>query len=178
LDIKQGDRIGIIGRNGAGKSNFFKKIKLHCMTEPTCGKIFIKFIKGRVASLLKVGICLDSELTSRDNIELKQFRMVVLCTQTEEITENIIQKIQDLPLKNQQQILDYIEFIANKYQPEKVDPTQKNQKRIAGLQGEKIWMSDDFNKPLGDEIWASDTVIHEFQLSPDFPIAKYERKIQ
>jgi ABC-type polysaccharide/polyol phosphate transport system ATPase subunit len=88
LDIKQGDRIGIIGRNGAGKSNFFKKIKLHCMTEPTCGKIFIKFIKGRVASLLKVGICLDSELTRRDNIELKQFRMVVLCTQTEEITEN------------------------------------------------------------------------------------------
>lgn len=39
-------------------------------------------------------------------------------------------------------------------------------------------MSDDFNKPLADEIWASDTVIHEFQLSPDFPIAKYERKIQ
>ncbi|MDB9474356.1 hypothetical protein [Dolichospermum circinale] len=34
-------------------------------------------------------------------------------------------------------------------------------------------MSDDFNKPLADEIWASDTVIHEFQLSPDFPIAKY-----
>jgi ABC-type polysaccharide/polyol phosphate transport system ATPase subunit len=26
LDIKQGDRIGIIGRNGAGKSNFFKKL--------------------------------------------------------------------------------------------------------------------------------------------------------
>lgn len=38
------------------------------MTEPTCGKIFIK---GRVASLLKVRICLDSELTVRDNIELK-----------------------------------------------------------------------------------------------------------
>jgi len=74
--------------------------------------------------------------------------------------------------------LDYIEFTANKYQPEKVDPTQKNQKRIAGSQGGKIWMSNDFNKPLGDEIWGSDTVIHEFQLSPDFPIAKYERKIQ
>jgi lipopolysaccharide transport system ATP-binding protein len=68
LDIKQVDRIGIIGRNGAGKSNFLKKINLHCMTEPTCGKIFIK---RRLASLLKVGICLDSELTGRDNIELK-----------------------------------------------------------------------------------------------------------
>jgi uncharacterized protein (DUF1919 family) len=79
--------------------------------------------------------------------------MVTMITQTEEITENIIQKIQNLPLKNQQQILDYVEFIANKYQPEKVDPTQKPQKRIAGLQRGKIWMSDDFNEPLGDEIW-------------------------
>ena len=64
--------------------------------------------------------------------------MVVLFTQTEEIIENIIQKIQNLPLKNQQQILDYVEFIANKYQAEKVNLTQKNQKRIAGLQGGKI----------------------------------------
>lgn len=54
--------------------------------------------------------------------------MVVLFTQTEEINENIIQKIQNLPLKNQQQILDYIEFIANKYQPEKINLNQKKPK--------------------------------------------------
>ncbi|MBE9219664.1 DUF2281 domain-containing protein [Dolichospermum flos-aquae] len=46
-----------------------------------------------------------------------------LFTQAEEITENIIQKIQNLPLKNQQQILGYIEFIANKYQQEKMSDT-------------------------------------------------------
>ena len=50
FEIKQGDRVGFIGRNGAGKSTLLKVLSR--ITEPTSGSIRIK---GRVASLLEVG---------------------------------------------------------------------------------------------------------------------------
>src|ERR1700730_2115455 len=49
LEVEKGDRIGIIGRNGAGKSSLLKIISR--ITEPTKGEIKIR---GRVASLLEV----------------------------------------------------------------------------------------------------------------------------
>src|SRR5436853_7907303 len=50
LSIHAGEVVGIIGRNGAGKSTFLKIISR--ITEPTQGRIHIR---GRVASLLEVG---------------------------------------------------------------------------------------------------------------------------
>ena len=47
FEIKRGDRIGIIGRNGAGESTLMNILSR--ITEPKCGRITIK---GRVASLL------------------------------------------------------------------------------------------------------------------------------
>jgi len=65
FDIKQGDRVGFIGRNGAGKSTLLKVLSR--ITEPTSGSIRIK---GRVASLLEVGTGFHPELTGRENIFL------------------------------------------------------------------------------------------------------------
>ncbi|MBW4566644.1 MAG: ABC transporter ATP-binding protein [Tolypothrix carrinoi HA7290-LM1] len=65
FEIKQGDRVGFIGRNGAGKSTLLKVLSR--ITEPTSGSIRIK---GRVASLLEVGTGFHPELTGRENVFL------------------------------------------------------------------------------------------------------------
>jgi lipopolysaccharide transport system ATP-binding protein len=63
--VRQGEVLGIIGRNGAGKSTILKILSR--VTAPTSGKIKVK---GRVASLLEVGTGFHSDLTGRENIYL------------------------------------------------------------------------------------------------------------
>ncbi|HGI5914505.1 TPA: ABC transporter ATP-binding protein, partial [Yersinia enterocolitica] len=65
IEINHGDRIGIVGRNGAGKSSFLKAL---CrIYEPTSGSIEVK---GTIAPLLEIGAGFNPELSGRENIYL------------------------------------------------------------------------------------------------------------
>lgn len=65
LKIKKGEILGVIGKNGSGKSTFLKILSQ--ITPPTTGEIKIK---GHVNSLLEVGTGFHPELTGRENIFL------------------------------------------------------------------------------------------------------------
>ena len=63
LKVYQGEALGSIGGNGAGKSTM---LKLLCrVTAPTEGEIDLY---GRVASMLEVGTGFNGEMTGRENI--------------------------------------------------------------------------------------------------------------
>ncbi len=65
FDVEQGEVLGIIGRNGAGKSTALKIISR--ITPPTTGRIELH---GRVGSLLEVGTGFHGDLTGRENVYL------------------------------------------------------------------------------------------------------------
>lgn len=65
IQIAHGERVGIVGHNGAGKSSLLKTI---CrIYEPTLGSIRVE---GRIAPLLDIGAGFNAELSGRDNIYL------------------------------------------------------------------------------------------------------------
>lgn len=71
-----------------------------------------------------------------------------MTSQVLDTTSELIAKLQTLAPEHQQQVLDFVEFLAQKY-----TQTQPPEKRIPDLNKGEIWMSDDFNDPLPDEFW-------------------------
>ena len=65
FSVERGDVIGIIGRNGAGKSTILKCIA--GIYKPTSGKITVK---GNIVPMLELGSGFDMEMTGQENIFL------------------------------------------------------------------------------------------------------------
>lgn len=63
LTVYQGEALGIIGGNGAGKSTMLKLLSR--VTAPTEGEIDLY---GRIASMLEVGTGFNGEMTGRENV--------------------------------------------------------------------------------------------------------------
>ncbi len=65
LKVKKGETLGLIGRNGAGKSTMLKVIS--GILKPTSGSVICR---GNVVPMLELGSGFDFDLTGRENIFL------------------------------------------------------------------------------------------------------------
>ena len=66
LKIKKGDVLGVLGRNGSGKSTFLSLLAR--IMEPDSGTIERS---GRIASILELGMGFHGDMSGRENIYLK-----------------------------------------------------------------------------------------------------------
>ena len=99
FEVYRGEALGIIGKNGAGKSTALGLIA--GVLKPSAGKIAVK---GRVSALLELGSGFNAELTGRENIVLNGVllgltRSEVLCKMDEIIEFSGLGDFTDQPLR-------------------------------------------------------------------------------
>jgi lipopolysaccharide transport system ATP-binding protein len=66
IDLKSGDRLGVIGPNGSGKSTLLRTIA--GIYKPTSGLITVK---GSISSLIDISLGMDQEATGYENIRMR-----------------------------------------------------------------------------------------------------------
>ena len=69
-----------------------------------------------------------------------------------ELSNSTLNKLKSLPIEQQRQVFDFIEFLASKYQASQ--SIAAKQSRVMGLFEGQGKISDDFNEPLPDEFWS------------------------
>jgi teichoic acid transport system ATP-binding protein len=86
FQVKKGESVMILGRNGAGKSTMLKMIT--GVVFPTEGEVVVN---GRVSALLELTAGFDAEFTGRENIYLKGQLIGLSNDEIAELEEEIIQ---------------------------------------------------------------------------------------
>ncbi len=105
FDVRQGEIVGIVGRNGAGKSSILKILSR--ITAPTSGRALVR---GRLASLLEVGTGFHPELTGRENVFLNG---AILGMRTSEVRQKLdeivafsgVEQFIDTPVKRYSSVM-------------------------------------------------------------------------
>lgn len=86
LKLPKGEVIGILGKNGSGKSTILKMVT--GVVYPTEGEIVVN---GKVSALLELTAGFDLELTGRENIYLKGYSMGMIRSEINEKIDDIIE---------------------------------------------------------------------------------------
>ncbi|WP_027206063.1 ABC transporter ATP-binding protein [Butyrivibrio fibrisolvens] len=100
FEIKKGDAVALVGRNGSGKSTMLKIIA--GILYPTTGTVNVK---GTIAPLIELGAGFNEELTARENIFLNGavlgYDRAFMGAHFDEIIEFAeLQDFVDVPIKN------------------------------------------------------------------------------
>lgn len=99
FELKEGDKLGLVGHNGSGKSTMLRL--LSGVYAPTSGSAMIK---GKVGSLIDISLGIDPEATGRENIFLRAALLGMSKTEVADKIEDIIEFTElgnfiDLPLR-------------------------------------------------------------------------------
>lgn len=85
FEVKKGEAVALIGRNGAGKSTALKMIT--GVSQPTKGNVTVN---GRVSALLELNAGFDGKLTGRENLELRSQILGMKKQEFKEIEERVV----------------------------------------------------------------------------------------
>jgi ABC-type polysaccharide/polyol phosphate transport system ATPase subunit len=102
LRIERGETVGLVGRNGSGKSTFLKLVAgIH---RPTSGRLLVA--RGaRISSMIELGVGFHPELTGRENVFLNAAIQGLTKAQIERIYDPVVEysglgHFMDVPIKN------------------------------------------------------------------------------
>lgn len=101
FEIKRGEAVAFLGRNGAGKSTALKMVT--GVTYPTSGTVEVN---GRVSALLELTAGFDMQLTGRENIHLRGQILGLTRTEIKKI-EPIVEDFAGLGLYMDQPMRSY-----------------------------------------------------------------------
>jgi len=102
LSIDHGEAVGLVGRNGSGKSTFLKVIA--AIHRPTSGRMLVA--RGaRISSMIELGVGFHPELTGRENVVLNASIHGLSREQIDRIYHAIVEysgleHFIDVPIKN------------------------------------------------------------------------------
>ena len=102
LSIGRGETVGVVGRNGSGKSTFLKLVAgLH---RPTTGRLLVARA-ARIGTMIELGVGFHGELSGRENVFLNASIHGLSRSETEQIYPGVVaysglEHFMDVPIKN------------------------------------------------------------------------------
>jgi ABC-type polysaccharide/polyol phosphate transport system ATPase subunit len=102
LCIQRGEAVGLVGRNGSGKSTFLKIVA--AIHRPTTGRVLVA--RGaRICSMIELGVGFHGELTGHENVFLSAAIQGLTNPEIEGIYDAVVEYAElehfmDIPIKN------------------------------------------------------------------------------